>query len=203
MVEAMVQRNAAGNITSVHSRPINVASTYVSGVDATLDYKLHTENYGDFRANVIYTNNLAYKNRTVASDPLINTRYDRVASKVSWIGDWTKGDWNVSLSGQRVGTLRANNYGGCEVLPNGTFPGIGDPDCTVYKGRIPPWIVWNTAVGWQINRDTKLTLAVSNIFNKVAGIAYYSGGFEFVPTGQTAGEYNGREWFLTFDYKLN
>ncbi|WP_181301190.1 TonB-dependent receptor [Rhodanobacter sp. PCA2] len=203
MVEAMVQRNAAGNITSVHSGPINVASTYVSGVDASLDYKLHTENYGDFRANVIYTNNLAYKNRTVASDPLINTRYDRVASKVSWIGDWTKGDWNVSLSGQRVGTLRANNYGGCEVLPNGTFPGIGDPDCTVYKGRIPPWIVWNTAVGWQINRDTKLTLAVSNIFNKVAGIAYYSGGFEFVPTGQTAGEYNGREWFLTFDYKLN
>ena len=203
MVEAMVQRNAAGNIVSVHSGPINVASTYVSGIDASLDYKLHTESYGDFRANINYTDNLSYKNRTVASDPLLNTRYDRVASKVSWIGDWTKGDWNVSLSGQRVGTLRANNYGGCEVLPNGTFPSQGDPDCVIYKGRIPPWIVWNTAIGYQINPDTKLTLTVSNIFDKVAGIAYYSGGFEFVPTGQTAGEYNGREWFLTFDYKLD
>jgi outer membrane receptor protein involved in Fe transport len=203
MVEGMVQRNAAGNIVSVHSGPINVASTYVSGVDASLDYKLHTENYGDFRANVLYTDNLSYKNRTVASDPLINTRYDRVASKVTWIGDWTKGDWNVSLSGERVGTLRAPNYGGCEVLANGTFPSQGDPDCVVYKGHVAPWIIWNTAIGWQINPETKLTFTVSNIFDKVASIPYYAGGFEFVTTGQSASEYNGREMFLTFDYKLD
>lgn len=203
MVEGMVQRNAAGNVVSVHSGPINVASTYVGGVDASLDYKLRTESHGDFRANIIYTDNLSYKNRTVASDPLINTRYQRVASKVTWIGDWTKGDWNVSLSGQRVGSIRGNNFGGCEVLANGTFPNLGDPDCVVYHGRIAPWIVWNTAIGWQINPETKLTLTVSNIFDKVASIPYYSGGFEFVPTGQTAGEYNGREMFLTFDYKLD
>ena len=203
MVTAMVQRDAAGNIVGVNSGPINVASTYVSGVDASLDYKVHTEDYGDFRASINYTNNLSYKNRTVASDPLLNTRYQRVASKATWIGNWTKGPWHVSLSGQRVGTLRANNYGGCEVLANGTFPNQGDADCVVYKGRIPPWIVWNTAVGYQINHMTKLTLTVSNIFDKIASIPFYSGGFEFVPTGQTAGEYNGREIFLTFDYKLD
>jgi outer membrane receptor for ferrienterochelin and colicin len=203
MVEGMVQRNAAGNIVSVHSGPINVASTYVSGVDATLDYKLHTEDHGDFRANVIYTDNLSYKNRTVASDPLVNTRYQRVASKVTWIGDWTKGDWNVSVSGERVGTLRAPGYGGCEVLANGTFPNLGDADCTVYKGHVPVWIVWNGSVGWRITPKIKVTYTVSNIFDKVAAIPYYAGGFEFVTTGQSASEYNGREMFLTLDYTFD
>jgi hypothetical protein len=54
-----------------------------------------------------------------------------------------------------------------------------------------------------MNPDTKLKLTVSNIFNKVGSIPYYAGGFEFVTTGQTASEYNGREIFLTFDYKLD
>jgi outer membrane receptor for ferrienterochelin and colicin len=65
------------------------------------------------------------------------------------------------------------------------------------------WITWNTSIGWQINDMTRLKLTVSNIFNRVSSIPYYSGGFEFVTTGQTGSEYNGREWFLTFDYKLD
>ncbi len=203
MVEAMVQRNADGTIASVHSGPINVASTYVSGIDASLDFKRHTDDYGDFRASINYTDNLSYKNRTVASDPLLNTRYDRVASKVTWIGDWTRGNWNVAISGQRVGTLRSPGYGGCEVLDNGTFPNTGDADCVVYKGHVPVWITWNTAIGWQFSPNIKATFTVSNIFNKVASIPYYAGGFEFVTTGQTADEYNGREIFLSFDYKLD
>ena len=71
-----------------------------------------------------------------------------------------------------------------------------------YRGRTPVWITWNTAVGWKFNPDTTLKLTVSNIFDKVGAIPYYAGGFEFVTTGQTADEYNGREIFLTFDYKF-
>jgi len=44
---------------------------------------------------------------------------------------------------------------------------------------------------------------VSNIFDKIAAIPYYAGGFEFVPTNQSADEYTGREMFLSFDYKFN
>ncbi len=202
MVINMVQRNAAGQIISVHSGPINEASLYVSGIDASLDYKKATD-YGNFRANINYTDNLSYKERVLASDPLLNTRYNQVASRVSWIGDWTKGDWNVSLSGQRDGTLRAPGYGGCETLPNGIQPSLGDTDCVVYNGHVPVWITWNSSVGWQLNKDVKMTFTVKNIFNKVAGIPYYAGGFEFVTTGQTGDEYNGRELFLSFDYKLD
>ncbi|AIF48098.1 TonB-dependent receptor domain-containing protein [Dyella japonica] len=226
MVTQMVQRNAAGQIISEESGPINEASLYVSGIDATLDYKYHTDSYGDFRANINYTDNLSYKQRVLASDPLQNTRFNNVASRVTWIGDWTKGDWDVSISGVRDGSMRAPNYAGCNVLPNGIQPGMvniqngaesistgvcqvtlnGNPVTvadTTYRGRTPVWITWNTAIGWQINPDTKLKLTVSNIFDKVGAIPYYSGGFEFVTTGQTASEYNGREVFLTFDYKLD
>ncbi len=226
MVTQMVQRNAAGQIVSEQSGPINEASLYVSGIDALLDYKLHTEDSGDFRASINYTNNLEYKQRVLASDPLQNTRYNNVASRMTWIGDWTKGKWNVSISGVRDGSMRAPNYAGCNVLPNGIQPGmvnvvngsqsISTGICqvtqdgnsvnvadTTYRGRTPVWITWNSSVGYQINPDTRLKLTVSNIFDKVGAIPYYAGGFEFVTTGQTASEYNGREWFLTFDYKFD
>lgn len=226
MVTRMVQRNGAGQVVSVQSGPINEASLYVSGIDGSLDYKLHTESHGDFRAGINYTDNLSYKQRVLASDELQNTRYQNVASRVTWITDWNKGAWNVSISGVREGSMRAPNYDGCNALPNGIQPGmVTVPDgnqsiatgiCqvtldgspvnvadTTYKGRTPVWITWNTSVGWQINPDTRLKLTVANIFDKVGAIPYYAGGFEFVTTGQTASEYNGREMFLTFDYKLN
>ena len=226
MITKMVQRNASGQVVSVQSGPINEASLYVSGVDASLDYKFHTDNLGDFRANINYTNNLSYKQRVLASDELQNTRFNNVASRVTWIGDWTKGDWNVSISGVRDGSMRAPNYGGCNVLPNGIQPGMvtvpnggesvstgicqviqdGTPVTvadTMYKGRTPVWITWNTSVGWQINKETTMKFTVSNIFDRVSTIPYYAGGFEFVTTGQTGSEYNGREMFLTFDYKLD
>lgn len=228
MVTQMVQRvNGTGQIISEESGPINEASLYVSGIDASLDYKLQTEHWGNFRANINYTDNLEYKQRVLASDQLQNTRYNMVASRISWIADWTKGDWNVSVSGVRDGGMRAPNYGGCTVLPNGIQPSmvtvqngtenvstgicqvtlngqaVTVSDSTTYQGHTPVWITWNTSVGWQINHMTNLKLTVSNIFNKVSTIPYYAGGFEFVTTGQTGSEYNGREIFLTFDYKLD
>jgi outer membrane receptor protein involved in Fe transport len=158
---------------------------------------------------------------------LQNTRYNYAASRITWIADWHKGDWSASISGVRVGGMRAPNYGGCTVLPNGIQPGMvtvqngtesvstgvcqvkldGNPvtvaNSTTYQGHTPVWITWNASVGWQINDMTKLKLTVNNIFDRVSSIPYYAGGFEYVTTGQTGSEYNGREIFLTFDYKLD
>ena len=223
MVIADVQRNAAGQITSVQSGPINEASLYVSGVDASLQYRLNTEDYGNFTTSVNYTDNLSYKQRVLTSDPLLNTRYQNVASRATWIGTWQKGDWAASISGVRDGRMRAPGYGNCNTLPNGIQPSpvtVVSPDgttvntgaCqigganvadTLYYGHVPTWITWSGSIGWQINPETKLSFTVSNIFNKVSSIPYYAGGFEFVTTGQTGSEYDGRELFLTFDYKLD
>ncbi|RUL72745.1 TonB-dependent receptor domain-containing protein [Dyella choica] len=226
MVTQMVQRNAAGQITAEQSGPINEASLYVGGIDASLDYKLHTEDYGNFRANINYTDNLSYKQRVLASDQLQNTRYNNVASRMTWIADWSKGPWTVSVSGVRDGGMRANNYGSCNTLPNGVQPSmitvqngtesVSTGVCQVnlngntvtiadteYQGHTPVWITWNTSVGYQINSKVKVKLTVNNIFDRVSSIPYYQGGFEFVTTGQTGSEYNGREIFATLDWKID
>jgi outer membrane receptor protein involved in Fe transport len=226
LVESWVTRNAAGQLVSVKSGPINEASLYVSGIDASLDYKKQTD-WGDFTGTINYTDNLTYKQRVLPTDPLQNTRYNNVASRISWIGDWNKGPWNISISGIRDGGMRAPNYGACTALPNGVTPSMVDvqngsetiatgvcqvlvngvnvtvPQSHEITSHTPVWITWNTSIGWQINDMTKLKLTVSNIFNRVSTIPYYAGGFEFVTTGQTGSEYNGREIFLTFDYKLD
>ncbi|GLQ89894.1 TonB-dependent receptor domain-containing protein [Dyella flagellata] len=226
MVTQMVQRNAAGQITGEQSGPINEASLYVGGIDASLDYKLHTDDWGNFSASINYTDNLSYKQRVLASDQLQNTRYNNVASRITWIGDWHKGAWDVSISGVRDGGMRAPNYGSCNTLPNGIQPSMitvqngtesvatgvcqvnvnGNPVTipdTTYQGHTPVWITWNTSIGYQINDKAKLKLTVNNIFDRVSSIPYYAGGFEFVTTGQTGSEYNGREMFLNFDYKID
>lgn len=199
---ANVTRDANGNITAIHVGPINEQSLYVSGIDATLAYQKQTSDWGNFNFDLVYTDNLSYKERVLASDPLLNTRYQHVASKVTGTAHWNKGAWDVTLYGQRAGSIRANNWGGCEVLSNGIIPSQGDPACIPYYGHIAPWITWSTAVSYRFNDKIKLGVNVSNIFNKVGSIPYYAGGFEFIPTLQGA-TYNGREIFMTLNYKLD
>ena len=197
-----VVRDANGNIVAVHTGPINESSLYVSGIDASLTYAFQTQNWGAFRFELDYTDYLSYKQRVLASDPLLNTRYQNVASKVTGTAQWNKGPWDATLYGLRWGGVRAPNYGGCEVLPNGIIPSVGDPQCTIYKENVPIWIIWSTAVGYRFNPRLKLTLNVSNIFDKVGKIPYYAGGFEFIPRNQGA-DYTGREVFLRLDYKID
>jgi outer membrane receptor protein involved in Fe transport len=197
-----VQRDASGNILSATVGPINEASLYVSGVDASLTYKFATADWGNFNFGLDYTDNLSYKERDLASDPLVNTRYQYVASKVTGTAHWHKGPWDLTLHGERSGEIRSNNYAGCEVLSNGIQPAIGDPQCVIYRGHVAPWITWSTAASYAFTDRLKLGLNISNIFNKVGPIPYYSGSFEFIPT-QQGDSYTGREVFLNLDWKID
>jgi len=197
-----VVRDAVGNILEVHTGPINESSLYVSGIDAKVDYGFQTQHWGAFRFSLIYTDNLSRKERVLASDPLLNTRYQNVESKVTGTLAWNKGPWDVTLYGLRWGGVRAPNYGGCEVLPNGIIPSLGDSECVVYKANIPPWIIWSTAIGYRFDKRIKMTLNVTNIFDKIGAIPYYAGGFEFIPRNQGA-DYTGRQVFLSINYKLD
>ncbi|SEI52177.1 TonB-dependent receptor plug domain-containing protein [Frateuria terrea] len=201
-VIANVKRDANGNITAVYSGPINESQLYVSGIDASLVYTKPTEHWGNFSLSIDYTDNLSYKERRLQSDPLENTRYDRVASRVRGTASWQGDRWSVTVYGERAGSIRANNFNGCEVLDNGIKPDLGDPDCVVYKGRIKPWIVWSGSVGYRFSDKANLRFGVTNIFDNKGEIPYYAGGFEFIPTLQGA-NYNGREVLATINYKLD
>ncbi|HEX7815197.1 TonB-dependent receptor domain-containing protein, partial [Dyella sp.] len=199
---ANVHRDASGNITSINVGPINETSLYVSGIDANATYKFTTARYGSFNFDLSYTNNLSFKERDLPTDPLLNTRYQYPATKVVGNARWHYGNLDLTLHGERTGEIRANNYGGCEVLSNGIQPGLGDADCTVYKAHVSPWIIWSTSASYNLTKDLKLGVNVSNIFDKVGPIPYYAGGFEFIPT-QQGDDYTGREVFVSLDWKID
>jgi outer membrane receptor protein involved in Fe transport len=116
--------------------------------------------------------------------------------------NWLKGPWDVTLYGLRYGGVEDNNYNGCEVLPNGIQPSVGDPQCVIHKANFAPWVIWSAAVGYRFDKRVKLTLNVNNIFDKIGTISYYAGGFQFISTNQGQ-NYSGRQIFLTIDYKLD
>ena len=199
---ADVQRDAAGNILAIHTGPINESYQSVSGVDTTVDYAWQTRNWGDFKFQLHWTDNLSWKSRTLPTDPLLNTRYQHVESRMTASLTWNRGPWDATLYGLRWGGVQQQNYGGCEVLPNGIQPSVGDPNCIVFKGNYQPWVIYSGSVGYQFDKRLKMTLTVNNIFDKVGSIGYYSGGFEFIPTSQGA-DYSGRQVFMTINYKLD
>ena len=201
-VIANVKRDANGNITAVYSGPINENQLYVTGIDASLAYALRTIHWGSFNLSIDYTDNLSYKERTLVSDPLVNTRYNHAASKVRGSVNWRGGAWDVTVYGDRTGRVRAPNYNSCNALPHGIRPSAGDPDCTIYLGHVPAWITWSTNIGYRFDDRTKVSLGISNIFDNIGKIPYYAGGFEFIPTLNNA-SYVGREVQLTFDYKID
>lgn len=199
---ADVQRDGAGNITAIHTGPINESYQSISGVDTSVDYAWQTENWGSFKFQLHWTDNLKWESRTLPTDPLINTRNQRVQSRMTASLDWSRGPWNATLYGLRWGGVEQQNYNGCEVLPNGIQPSVGDPNCVIFKGNYQPWIIYSGSVGYQFDKRLKMTLTVNNIFDRVGTIGYYSGGFEFIPTSQGA-DYTGRQVFLTINYKLD
>ncbi|MGH8184309.1 MAG: TonB-dependent receptor domain-containing protein [Rhodanobacteraceae bacterium] len=197
-----VTRDANGNITAVHTGPINEAYQARSGIDAGMNYDLQTENAGAFNFQLNYTNYLTNFGRTLDSDPLVNTRADNVITRMTATASWMKGPWDVTLYGLRYGGVRDNNYGGCETLPNGIQPSLGDPECVIHHAHIKPWVIFSGAVGYQFDKRVKLTLNVVNIFNKIGRISPYAGGFQFISTNQGQ-NYSGRQVFLTINYKID
>lgn len=197
-----VARDAAGNITEMHVGPINEASLYVSGIDASLNYHVGNERFGAFVLSLNYTDNLTFKEKVLANSPVINTRYQNVASKVTWTAAWHRNHWAASLSGLRYGSLRSPNFGGCVTLDNGIHPTIGDSYCTPYYGMTAPWIIWNGSVSDQLTKRIGLMLTVHNIFDKLAPIEFYSSSFPFT-NWQQGSNLDGREVFLKLTYKID
>jgi outer membrane receptor protein involved in Fe transport len=80
---------------------------------------------------------------------------------------------------------------------------VGDANCVIHRGLNPAWYTTSASAGYSFFHDrAKVTAYVSNLFNRVGEIPYYSGGFEFISTRNGA-DYNGREWSLQLQYKID
>lgn len=206
---ADVTRDANGNVTAVHSGPINVAYTSVSAIDAQLDYHWKWTNVGDFRAHANYTLNLHYLSKNEDTDPLVETNWQNPRTRANISLDWARGPWAATLWVQRIAGVPENGYGAC-LYNDGT--GVsGAPPCpagSVAAGSYytSPWITANISASYTLRERLKLTGYVSNILNRVGSIAYYAGNFEFINGGNLrtgAEDYVGREWSLELDYKID
>ncbi|MBN8887484.1 MAG: TonB-dependent receptor [Rudaea sp.] len=196
-----IRRDASGNISAAYISSINEAQFYVSGVDAAVNYRLSTDNWGDFKFGLNYTQNIKYLQRVLPTDPLLNNAYMNPRSRMNATLNWQRAGWDVTLFGQRIGGVRANGWGACVTLPDGTQPSVGDANCKLFYANIAPWITYNVSVGYDLNDHARLTVFVNNIFDRVGSIPEYSGGFEFIST-LTGADYVGRELSIKLNYKF-
>lgn len=171
-----------GQITEIRRGPINRAYQSVSGIDATLDYRLDTDRLGDFRIQVGYSHTLEQKTSQFKGDPILDYRDDLTnfdfRSRIRTTATWTKDDWQASVFMLRYGSL-----------PNWQE-----------TGRIAPYFIWNTSVGKQITEDMQVNLYVNNLFDKTHP---RDDGFNSYPYFWRAYSPIGREIALELQYKFN
>lgn len=200
-IEKAVPRASDGQLLGVNAIPINISRFLIRGIDYTWQYDLDMQTYGSLGFRVQY-DDLPYEAAAGApGQPYINVAYGRSVGRMMWSAVWNRGKWNASLGGNRYAGLEADQYGGCEVLPNGIIPRVGDPECTIYRGRTLPWITWSASVGYQFTRKLKALFMVHNIFNKEGQIMFY-GSATGIPTNEDE-YFTGRQISLTLDYQLD
>jgi len=198
-----VSRDANGNITSVHIGPINEAYESVSAIDTSLSYLWTWGNLGAFKLDLLYTRNLTNFQKVLASDPLTDYTYASARGRGNATLNWKKGQWDATLYGNYVSRVRDPRYGACDSLADGTQPSLVDADCVIHRGLNPAWYTASASAAYSfLNDRAKATLYVSNLFNRVGEIPYYSSGFEYISVLNGA-NYNGREWSLQLQYKID
>ena len=198
-----VSRDANGNITTVHIGPINEAYTSISSIDTELSYRWNWGNLGAFQFDVKYTRNLTYFQKVLPTDPLKDNTWASARGRGNATLNWQKGPWNATLYGDYISRVRDPRYGACNSLADGTQPSLGDADCVTHFGLNPAWYTASASTAYSFFNDrAKATLYVSNLFNRVGEIPYYSSGFEYISVLNGA-NYNGREWSLQLQYKID
>ncbi len=206
-----VHRGDDGKIDSIDVGPINLARKQVRGIDLSLRYRLQTDSWGDFQFGVNYTNALSTKEQIFRTDPMPEKRDEDVRTKLRGSVQWQKGNWNASVYGDRVGTVRGVRYDGCRPFADGYVPDMGQncydsnpanptygQSTEAYFGRIGPFITWNANVGYRITDGMRVNLYVNNLTNATSWNHKdpYKYDYDFGPTRLLSSV--GREWSMEY-----
>jgi iron complex outermembrane recepter protein len=170
-------------VTNIRSGPVNQSFRHVSGIDASVDWRMNTNRFGDFRWQLAWSHTLKSERQGFATDPIERDWRDDPGnfdfrSRVRGSLGWSKGDWTANLFGLRYGSV-----------PNWQE-----------TGRIAPYIVWNANVRKKITDDVRLTFFVNNLFNNFHP---KDDGFNSYPYFWRAFSPIGREVSAQIEYKFN
>ncbi|MGO1070436.1 TonB-dependent receptor domain-containing protein [Lysobacter sp. CA199] len=152
-VTALVTRRPEGSeaidrIAEVKSAPLNQSYRRVAGIDASVNWRLKTERYGDFRFDLNWSHTLKSERQVFATDPIESDWRDDPTnldfrSRVRAGASWRAGDWSSSLFMTRYGSL----------------PKAGG------VGRTGVYFLWNVNIGKRITDKATLKFFVNNVFD--------------------------------------
>ncbi|EQD29495.1 TonB-dependent receptor [mine drainage metagenome] len=183
--------------------PVNIGKENVSGLIAALNYRYDLGRYGNLTFHGSYNVTLHHTLQLAPGQPVMhllhNPYLDYVYSAslggpefksiVSGSLTWSVGSWSTTLYGVRYGKT-----------PN--IQAYANP--TVYQtydaGRLPPWMLYNATVRYNISRDARVTFAVSNLFNTMPPFDIGQTSWPYYDNGA----YNafGRSYYIDFNYRF-
>ncbi len=192
-------------LTGVTVHPVNIASEYVSGVMASLNYVLHAGRFGDFGFQTQYNVTLKHFLQPGPGFPnydlLHNPYYDYLyAQGGSAIGPEFKSIVNASLTWtihRWASTLTAVRYG---KLPNAAIYENPTEGQSFNAYTLPPWVLYNATVQYRITPDLSVTGTIDNLFNTMPPTDTSQTGWPYYDIGA----YNvwGRSYFIDLDLHI-
>ncbi|MBN8887275.1 MAG: TonB-dependent receptor [Rudaea sp.] len=180
--------------------PINIAKEKVSGIIASLDYKLDLARYGSLAFAAQYNVTLEHRLQQYPGDPEIDMLRSPYYAFSEQSGPQFKTIANASVTwdiGPFSTTLFGTRYG---KTPNYIAASNSTGYATPGSGSVAPWILYNGSINYSVNDDMRVSFIVNNIKNSMPPkdsswtvYPYYN-----------AGSYNpyGRQMWLEFDWKF-
>ena len=201
-----IQRNGTdGPVTSFSVRPINVAKERVQGVTAGVHYHFDAGRYGEFGFHGQYNLTLKHTFQLAPGQPFLDFLHNPFAeyeyaqegsalgpeykSIVSGTVDWNIGHWTTTLYGIRYGKMP--NY--AAYTNTNTY---GAP----LAGTLPPWILYNGSIKYDIGDNASVQLTVNNLFNRMPPFDVSYNAYPYYDQGA----YNpyGRSYYVNFNYRF-
>lgn len=147
-----------GRIERINNAYINTAWREVQGVDATYRYRYQFDRIGTFGISLAYSLVTSDKYQQLAEIPVEqrrDTSYAVIRSRVRGQATWSKGDYDVTLFGNRLGSaLSYAEAEGCRPAPD---------DNICYPWRLAPFITYNLTVGKQFGPNVRAQFDVVNL----------------------------------------
>ena len=136
-------------VTEIRSGPVNQAYERVTGLDASVKYRLDTDRFGDYGFGLEWSHRLSNENQPFATDRVDRDFRDDPGnfdfrSRIRGSVNWSKGDWAANLFMSRYGST-----------PNWQE-----------TGRVAPYFLWNVNATKKITDKLTASFYVNNVLNK-------------------------------------
>ncbi|TMO71706.1 TonB-dependent receptor plug domain-containing protein [Pseudoalteromonas aurantia] len=189
VVRAPNQGSTLGRILQINDTFVNIGGRETDGFDINLEYKLMTDNLGEFKFNYNLTYALNFEEQAFESDDAgnrINVIDDRNGEyqrpELRWTSgvDWNRDDWVATLSVSHIGS----------------YKDLADSNND--KFGIDSWTTIDTSVSYVGFEGLVLTAGAANLLNEEAPQA----PSESMGVDNKTHSSLGRQAYLKFNYKF-